>query len=233
MSDPRRRPLPRPGRLIRWAFAALVLALVAAGLGGYLYKRDRTGSIYHPHARFIPQPTPTLPTRGPERFAWPLYGYTPEHTRFFPAPAACPPPFRGLWVHNGHALLEFPPVHLRRTHLPARRQRRPARARQAHRACRCGAATLGQLSASSPAVTRTRSMSRSSRAATPATRAGSSRSTRATGAIRWRRALPSPSESSPLLDHGSVCSSARRTAPCTRSTPATAAWSGPTTPAAR
>ena len=77
--------------------------------GGYLYERHRTGSIYHPHARFIPEPTPTLPTHGPARFAWPLYGYSKEHTRFFPAPARVFPPFKQLWVRTGDSLLEFPP----------------------------------------------------------------------------------------------------------------------------
>ena len=75
--------------------AAAIFALVLAGLaiGGYIYARNRTGSIYHPHARFVPQPTPKLPVRGPDRFSWPLYGYNKIHTRFFPAPASVRPPF--------------------------------------------------------------------------------------------------------------------------------------------
>ena len=80
-------------------------------LAGYLYERNRTGSVYHPHARFIPQPTPTaLPKAPPDRFSWPIYGYTKDHSRFFPAPAGVRPPFRQLWERNSHALLEFPPV---------------------------------------------------------------------------------------------------------------------------
>ena len=67
---------------------------------GISYERHRTGSIYHPHARFVPEPTPTLPASGPERFAWPFYGYTKNHTRFFPAPARLHPPFRQLWVRQ-------------------------------------------------------------------------------------------------------------------------------------
>ena len=86
----------------------IVFLLAAAAVGGYLYERHRTGSIYHPHARFVPQPTPKLPARGPERFAWPLYGYTPDHLRYLRAPLE--PPFNKLWFFPAHGLLEFPPV---------------------------------------------------------------------------------------------------------------------------
>ncbi len=110
MNERRRRLLPRSRRAWLAIAAGLALALGALALAGYLYERNRTGSIYHPHARFVPQPTPTLPKAGPDRFSWPLYGYTKNHTRFFPAPASVVPPFRTLWVHNSHALLEFPPV---------------------------------------------------------------------------------------------------------------------------
>ena len=58
----------------------------------------------------MPEPTPPLPGRVPDDFSWPLYGYTKDHTRFFPAPASLHPPFKRLWVNNAHTLLEFPPV---------------------------------------------------------------------------------------------------------------------------
>ena len=85
MSPRRPRLLPRSRRL-RAALAAIVVLLVAAAVGGYLYERHRTGNIYHPHARFVPQPTPTLPKLAPDRFAWPIYGYTKNHTRFLVYP---------------------------------------------------------------------------------------------------------------------------------------------------
>ena len=86
------------------------MLVVALALAGYLYEHNRTGSIYHPHARFIPEPTPTLPTQGPETLLLAALRLHQEHTRFFPAPATLHPPFKQLWVHNAHALLEFPPV---------------------------------------------------------------------------------------------------------------------------
>ena len=46
----------RPGRRRRLLAIAgvLVLVLVGIGLGAYLYERNRTGSVYHPHAPFTP-----------------------------------------------------------------------------------------------------------------------------------------------------------------------------------
>ena len=38
---------------------------LAARVGVYLYERGRTGNVYHPHARFVPEPTPTLPAKRP------------------------------------------------------------------------------------------------------------------------------------------------------------------------
>ena len=64
-----------------------LVVLAAVALGAYLYERNRTGSIYHPHAPFrAAADAHALPKRRPDRFAWPLYGYTKNHTRFFPAP---------------------------------------------------------------------------------------------------------------------------------------------------
>ncbi len=202
MSDRRRRLLPRSKR-VRVALAALVLLLAAAALGGYLYERHRTGSIYHPHAPFVPQPTPTLPTHGPERFAWPLYGYTKNHTRFFPAPARVHPPFRHLWVHNSHALLEFPPVmyddhifQLADDAVLSAIDKRTGRA--------VWTRTLGQLSASSPAVTASTVYVTILSSGHPRSPGRVVALDSNTGAIRWFRSLPSPSESSPLLDRGKL-----------------------------
>ena len=99
-----------------------MLVVLAVGVGAVIYKHDRTGSIYHPHAPFVAQPTPTL-KKGPEPFSWPFYGYTQNHTRFFPAPETVRPPFKRLWVHNAGRPARVPAGDLRRPHLPARRQR--------------------------------------------------------------------------------------------------------------
>jgi outer membrane protein assembly factor BamB len=200
VSDRVRRLFPRSTRA-RAVLAALVVLLAAVVLGGYLYERQRTGSIYHPHARFVPQPTPTLPTGGPGRFAWPLYGYDKNHTRFFPAPASVHPPFKGLWVRNSKALLEFPPViygedifQLGDDAVLNAIDKRTGHVIWSRR--------LGQLSASSPAVTANTVYVTILSSGHPTSPGRVIALNSASGAIRWWRALPSPSESSPLIDHG-------------------------------
>jgi outer membrane protein assembly factor BamB len=200
VSDHRRRPFPGSKRL-RAALAALVVLLAAAALGGYLYERHRTGSIYHPHARFVPQPTPTLPASGPARFAWPLYGYDKDHTRFFPASERVRPPFKRLWAHNDGALLEFPPViygndifQLADDAVLVAVDKRTGRVIWTRR--------LGQLSASSPAVTANTVYVTILSSGHPASPGRVIALNSTNGAIRWWRGLPSPSESSPLIDRG-------------------------------
>jgi len=180
-----------------------VLALAGAALAGYLYERNRTGSVYHPHARFVAQPTPQLPKVAPSRFSWPMYGYGTDHTRFFPAPSDVHAPFKGLWVHDEGALLEFPPVmygedifQLADDAVLTALNRHTGRVLWSRR--------LGQQSASSPAVT-------SNTVYVTILNSGHPRSPgrvialdSANGAVRWWRGLPSPSESSPLLDDGRV-----------------------------
>jgi outer membrane protein assembly factor BamB len=176
-----------------------VLLIAGAALGGYIYKRDRTGSIYHPHARFVPQPTPRLPVKGPDRFSWPLYGYNKIHTRFFPAPAGLRPPFRGLWVHNSHALLEFPPV-IYGDHIFQLGDNGILTALNKHTGHTFWKRKLGLLSASSPAVnskTVYATILSSGSAGGPGRVFALNYDT---GQTRWVRDLSSPSESSPLLD---------------------------------
>jgi outer membrane protein assembly factor BamB len=201
VSDGRRRLFPRSKR-VRIALGVLVLALAGAALGGYLYERNRTGSIYHPHARFIPQPAPKLPTRGPDRFAWPLYGYTKNHTRFFPASPRVRPPFRQLWAHSVGSLLEFPPV-IYGDHIFQLADNGVLTATNKHNGHVFWSRHLGQLSASSPALSSSTVYVTvlSSGGQTPG-RVVALKSSN--GGIRWSRGLPSPSESSPLLDHGKL-----------------------------
>lgn len=96
----------------RIAAGTALIALIAAGVGIYLYERHRTGSIYHPDARFVPEETSKKPPPAPKEatFVWPFYGYTLNHHRYLAASSAVKPPFRRLWESKETALLEFPPV---------------------------------------------------------------------------------------------------------------------------
>jgi outer membrane protein assembly factor BamB len=181
----------------------LVVLVAAAVLAVHLYERNRTGSIYHPHARFVPQPTPTLPAHGPTRFAWPLYGYNKEHTRFFPAPGRVHPPFKQLWVRNTHSLLEFPPV-IYGDVLYQLADDAVLSAVNKHTGRAIWTRPLGQLSASTPAVSANTLYVTILSSGHPRKPGRIVALNSATGAIRWFRSLPSPSESSPLLDHGRI-----------------------------
>jgi outer membrane protein assembly factor BamB len=199
----KRRFLPRS----RGAWLALsggvVLVIVVVALGGYLYERHRTGNVYHPHAPFVAQPTPKLPTKGPERFAWPLYGYTPNHTRFFPASSQIRPPFKKVWTHTGDALLEFPPV-IYNNRIFQLSDDAVIHTIDKYTGLTMWQRRLGALSASTPAVDASTVyatiLSRS-----PGQQAGRVVAMNTTnGHIRWSRNLSSRCESSPLLDHGKL-----------------------------
>jgi len=194
---------PQSRRARRIAAGLLVVLLGAAVLGGYLYERHRTGSVYHPRARFVPQPSPTLPARGPARHAWPFYGYSADHTRFFPAPARLSPPFQTLWVHNGGSLLELPPS-LHGDHIFQLADDGVLSAIDVHTGRTFWQRRIGSLSASTPAAVG--DVVYATVLARPdGVKQGEILALAyATGKVLWSRALPSPSESSPLLAGGLV-----------------------------
>jgi outer membrane protein assembly factor BamB len=204
VSDRIKRLLPRSKRVRLALVGALVLAAVLA-LGGYIYANNRTGSIYHPHAPFLPETTPQqlpAPKGKVDTFQWPFYGYTKEHTRFFPAPATLHAPFKRLWVNNSHTLLEFPPV-ISGGRIFQLGDDGVLRAFNKHTGHVIWARSLGQLSAASPAVVHgvVYATVLSRRGETGgrvfALHAGN-------GSTIWSRDLASASESSPMVDHGKL-----------------------------
>jgi len=174
-----------------------MLATVAAG--GLRYYHGRTGSIYHPNAPFVVEPPAKLPAAAIARTAWPMFGFQTNHTRAFPGSASLRPPFRISWIYRGKALLEFPPslygnsiFQLADDGVLTSFDKDTGRQLWTRR--------LGALSASSPAVaddmvfvTVMQRQAGVNAGRVVALNAG-------TGAIRWSRNLPSPSESSPLVD---------------------------------
>jgi outer membrane protein assembly factor BamB len=177
-----------------------VLLLGGAALGIYLYERDRTGSIYHPNARFVPENTPALPAKPQDRFSWPFYGYTKEHTRFFPAPPQVRPPFKLLWTRNFGTLLEFPPV-IRGDHIFQLGDNAVINAISTHSGRTYWKRKLGSLSASAPAVV--------GRMVFAAVLSGAHGGRivaldYGSGKTIWSRDLASRTESSPQVDRGRV-----------------------------
>jgi outer membrane protein assembly factor BamB len=202
VSDGIRRSF-HPSKRALLSLAAVVIVLAGVALGGYLYERHRTGNVYHPHAPFIAEPTPSLPPRGPDRFAWPFYGYTKNHTRYFPAPAGLHAPFTQRWERNDRTLLEFPPV-IYGDHIFQLGDDGVLYAINKHTGHTFWTRRLGTLSASTPAVVG------STVYATVLAHGSGENPGRvvalsyANGSIRWSRDLSSPSESSPLVDSGKV-----------------------------
>ncbi|HUN78551.1 MAG TPA: PQQ-binding-like beta-propeller repeat protein [Solirubrobacteraceae bacterium] len=181
---------------LRWIALAAVVVIAALAVGGYVYAQNRTGSIYHPHAPFVPQANPKLPAHKRERFAWPLYGYTPNHTRYFPADLA--PPYKTVWQRDGTALREFPPV-LSENRIFQLTDDATLSAIDKYTGKLLWSQRLGALSAAAPAV------GGNTVYVTILSRATGDEAGRvvalnvANGHIRWSRDLPSRSESSPLL----------------------------------
>ncbi len=176
----------------------------AAVLAAYLARHDRAGSVYHPHAPFVPETTPTaLPTQPEDRFTWPIYGYTKEHTRFFPAPERVRPPFRTIWERNSGSLLEFPPV-IYAGRLFQLADNGELVAINKHTGHLIWSKHLGQLSASTPAVTSNTLYATILDSGHPRSPGRIVALNSLDGKIRWFRSLPSQSESSPMIDRGKV-----------------------------
>ncbi len=189
----------------RWY--ALVALVVIAGLvgGGLIYAHNRTGSIYHPGGHFVAETNPTLPApkkHEVEHFTWPIYGYTKDHTRYFPAPASLHPPFKEQWARGGTSLREFPPV-LSENRIFQLTDDGTLSAVDKYTGKLLWAQRLGKLSAAAPAV------EGDTVYATILSRTGGNEGRfvaldARTGKILWSRDLPSRSESSPLVDDGRV-----------------------------
>jgi outer membrane protein assembly factor BamB len=106
------------GRL-RWIVLGGVLLLVAAGAAAALVFTSEPGDVSNPGVEFTQeaQPPTVPPTRSNDAahpfddgFAWPVYGYTKDRTRWLPLDAALRPPFVQEWALTGRVLIEFPPV---------------------------------------------------------------------------------------------------------------------------
>ncbi len=114
MSDP---TTPAPRRWRRWALLAGAIVVAAGIVVAVVIVLHRPGNVSHPDLSFTRPATTTTPAPiKPKKmaqappFLWPRYGYDAGRTRGFPASPALVPPFRIGWSLEDYALLEFPPV---------------------------------------------------------------------------------------------------------------------------
>jgi outer membrane protein assembly factor BamB len=201
---------PRQRRWLRRLGVVGVLLVLAAGGAALLLRSSEPGDVTNTDVPFdaapapVPSPTPAAKRPGrPSSFAWPVYGYTAQRTRFLPLAKPLRPPFAERWKVSGSVLLEFPPVMAGRSLYLLKNNaamygidRKSGKVRWKRK--------LGNLAASSPAyangtlyvvlLQRGKGID-----------AGRVLALRAKdGSTRWSRKLPSRAESSPLVIDGSV-----------------------------
>src|SRR3954453_963524 len=188
-------PSGRPGRRRRWPYVAGGL-VVAAGIAVavYLIAFKKPGDYSNSKAEFDNTPTQAKPAKKPETFKWPIYGYTPQRTRYLDADIK--PPYRQTWQFGKGSLIEFQPVLANGT-LYVVQNDGNAYAIDAKKGKVRWKRRVGSLNAASPAWDKGRLY------ITTLSKTFSCLDAK-TGKIIWRKRLPSRSESSPIVLNGVV-----------------------------
>jgi outer membrane protein assembly factor BamB len=79
-------------------------AVVIVGVGVFLFLHNRNEDVHHGNQVEFNAAKPKKPE--PTTTPWPFYHYDLAHTAFLPANLR--PPFRKRWFFKGHVLMEFP-----------------------------------------------------------------------------------------------------------------------------
>ena len=195
------------GLLLAIGVAVVVLVLVNSGTTPH--HRVAAAHVAAP----APPPPPSKPTPKPKPKPrprptddpWPLYGYDLARTRLFPNGAKLDPPLNVGWRFHDGALLEFPPVIDDNT-LYFEDTNGWASALSSTNGQLVWHRRIGTVAAASPALDiRHKLVFFTLLSRTPGTRATGNGAIVAlsmqTGKVAWTHALPSGSESSPLV-HG-------------------------------
>jgi outer membrane protein assembly factor BamB len=205
-----RRVLAVAPLVLLCAIAGVVLVLVSSGASS---SAGATSPVVHalPRLKRVPQLTPPpkpKPRRAVYTFVWPFYGYKDTRARTFSGPSNLDPPLRKGWHYNDFALLEFPPV-IYHGDIYFMDFNGSVKAIDKRTGKRIWKRKIGTLAAVSPGIdARHRlifapTLSDSRGAHLP----GNGRIVAlgmSSGRIRWSRALPPGSESSPLVHGNSV-----------------------------
>jgi outer membrane protein assembly factor BamB len=182
-----------------------IVLVLAAAVAAFALTRD-TGDVSHPEVEFRSEPEPPAPppARRARRdtFVWPFFGYTADRRRFLPARPRLRPPLRRVWRKRTGVLLEFTPVMAGRW-LYLLDDAAVLRAIDKRTGETRWRRKLGALAASSPAYAKGRLfVTILARAEGQAGRVTALRAR--DGKVLWSEALPSRSESSPVVDDGQV-----------------------------
>jgi outer membrane protein assembly factor BamB len=175
------------------------LAIVGAGLalGAYLLFFQEEGDFSDPDAEFQAEPKqpPAKKKPKPERFKWPIYGYTPDRARYLDGPIR--PPAKRLWTFNkSSGLIEFQPVLANGT-LFFVNNGGTAWAVNAKTGKKRWHRKVGSLNASSPAWKNGRLFIVTLSRTVVSLNAKN-------GKVIWKKSLPSRAESSPIVIRGVV-----------------------------
>ncbi len=191
----------------------LAVVLVAAAGAAYFVLSHGPGNVSNPGVAFEDEETPS-PSPSPEPgktkpsakpFLWTTYGYTPDRRRTVDvADDLVEPPFHQRWFYDGKGLLEFPPVMSAKSLFILRYDgtvqciyKDTGKVRWSRH--------VGSLAASSPML----DVKNERLYVTLLERPGGSGGrvvaldTRQ-GHVEWKRDLPGRSESSPILDDGTL-----------------------------
>ncbi len=186
---------PMQRRMPRWAYVlGAVVTLAAGGLAAWLIWGRAPEDVSNPDAEFTAPTEKPKPKKKPEDFVWPIFGYTPDRSKYFPARIG--PPFKKVWRHRADSLLEFPPV-LANDTLYFVTNRATAVALNAKTGRAKWRRGVGSLSAASPAWSNGRVFVVTLDGRVTALRADN-------GRVAWRKDIPSRTESSPVIHDGRV-----------------------------
>jgi outer membrane protein assembly factor BamB len=201
-------PTPGPRSRRRWLLAGSATLIVVVAAAVVVLLLHSPGNVSHPSVSFTQPPTTATTTPPPvkhakpvDNFLWAFYGYNAARDRDYGGTARLHPPFRVGWRFGGNALIEFPPVVYGHT-LFFMDDGATAKAVDTLNGHQRWATHLGQLSAASPAIGLHGHMIYvpvlSDDSNTPGNGRIAALSMR-TGHVVWSRALPSGSESSPVI----------------------------------
>lgn len=189
----------------RWPWALLLLALLAGGGAvAYLEFGKAPTDVSNPAVEFAaPEPAQKEERERKNRdrrVLWPVYGLSPEHSRWLQRDVK--PPYRRVWHFGGSKLLEFPPVLAKQT-LFFTKNDAEAYALSTRTGNVRWRRDLGFKAASSPAWSKNRVfitiLERAPGAAGKIWALGAGH-----GRVLWSKNLPSRTESSPLAIDGRI-----------------------------